>query len=169
MTVLFFQLVVIHSMLRAPCRPVITGVHATGDVKFLNLTSGLMVCALYLPSIYAFYRMGLPVWFCFVTLMTLDVLCDYLEALALKRKVSFSLIDYFLKVYVKSVLVVTPAALISALPVVCMEQSIVRCMITGLVSVISTFCCVYYLGITAESRAKLIAYIKGVVINLRSK
>ena len=155
MTVLFLRLIIIHTLIRSPSRPIITGVHATGDVRFLNLTSGLLVCILYLPSIYVFYKIGMPVWFCFVTLFSLDLVCDYIEALALKRRVMFSLADYFKSVYLKSILALTPAVMLSILPICFLPQNFARCAITCLLCAFSTLVSVYCFGITAETRRKV--------------
>lgn len=66
MDIIVLRCIVSIALFRTFARPMIQGVHATGDVKFLNLSSGLFNALTYLPLIYILYWSGLPVWSCFI-------------------------------------------------------------------------------------------------------
>ena len=51
-TVLFLRCVMVISLMRVFSRPLINGVHATGNVKILNLTSGVYSASTFLPLVY---------------------------------------------------------------------------------------------------------------------
>jgi hypothetical protein len=163
-TVIFLRFILISFLFRAPSRPLINGVHATGDVKFLNLTSGLHVLITYCPAIYFLYLFGFPVWTCCVVLLYRNVVSTVLEALSLKRKIKFSLRKYFWSVYGKSIFIALLASMIAILPCVFMERSFVRFILTIFVSVLSCAVSIWHLGLTVEFRARLLGFCKNRLI-----
>lgn len=160
LTVLFLRCIMLISLFRAFSTPLIKGVHATGDVKFLNLTSGIYGLVTYLPIVYVLYKLGFPVWVCFCIQGFNCFVCSYLEALSLKRNVDFSLWHYFTDVYLKSFMTIALAVIIPAIIVYYMQPGFIRFMITGSVSVISTVICIYTMGISAEVRSKINTMVK---------
>lgn len=168
-TTLFLRLIMVYMLLRAPSRTIITGVHATGDVKFLNLTSGVYSAGTFLPSIYLLFKCGAPVWSCFLVQIFNANVCTVLETISLRRKVPFSLRKYFTRVYLHSFAVVSLAIIPAFLPSSFMDPSIWRLVLTGLFSAIPSCVAIVYFGIKREYRDKLIAFAYNKVNNFRSK
>lgn len=168
-TTLFLRLIMVYMLLRAPSRTIITGVHATGDVKFLNLTSGVYSAGTFLPSIYLLFKCGAPVWSCFLVQIFNANVCTVLETISLRRKVPFSLRKYFTRVYLHSFSVVSLAIIPAFLPSSFMEPSIWRLVLTGLFSAIPSCVAIVYFGIKREYRDKLIAFAYNKVNNFRIK
>lgn len=160
LTLLFLRCIMLISLFRAFSSPLIKGVHATGDVKFLNLTSGIYGLCMYLPIVYLLYKLGFPVWVCFCIQGLNCLVCSYLEALSLKRNIDFSLWDYFTDVYLKSFMTIALAAIVPVIIVCYMQPSFIRFMLTGSVSVISTVICIYTMGISADVRRKINSALK---------
>lgn len=159
-TVLFLRLIMISTLLRAPSRPLITGVHATGNVKFLNLTSGVYSFLTFLPSIYLLFRFGAPVWSCFAVMIFNANVCTVLEALSLRWEITFSLRKYFLRVYIHSITVVVLAIIPAIIPYMLMPQSILRLSLTAICSFVPSAIIIAWLGIRKEYRNKLFAFIR---------
>ena len=102
-TSLFLRCIVSIALFRTFARPMIQGVHATGDVKFLNLSSGLFNALTYLPLIYILYWSGLPVWSCFYIHTASAIISSYLEAYSLYKIEKYSMWNYFFDVYLRSI------------------------------------------------------------------
>ena len=159
-TVIFLRFILISFLFRSPSRPLINGVHATGDVRFLNLTSGLHVVVTYCPAIYFLYLFGFPVWMCCVVLLYRNIVSTILEVLSLKRKVNFSLRRYFSCVYCKPLFIALLASIFAVLPSVFMERSFVRLMLTVVVSLLSCAFFIWHLGLTVEFRLRVLNFCK---------
>ncbi len=151
----FLRFVMYYTLFRIPNRTVVQGVHATGNIKYLNLTSGLYSAGTYLLAIYIAYKLGAPYWACFVVQAFNGILITYFEATALKRNVPFSLRKFIKEVYIN----VTLVALISAVPaLICrilMEEGLLRFVLTTLLSIFFSTLCIYRLGLTVEMREKV--------------
>ena len=80
-------------------RSTINGVHATGDVKTLNLTSGVYSACSFLPLVYILFKCGLPVWSCFIVYAFNGVVCNFFEARALYKRERFDILRYITYVY----------------------------------------------------------------------
>ena len=165
MSVLFLRCVMIITLLRVPSQTIVRGVHATGKVKVLNLTSGLYSAATFLPVLYILYKFGLPVWFCFIVqAFNSLIVCTFLEMRALKINIDYSMWDYYKKVYFKSVGICLLAVFPSILPMLFMNESFVRLLLTVVVSVVSTVIAVYYLGLSKEIQSKILSFVKSRII-----
>lgn len=152
LTIIFLRLIMVHTLLRVVVRPVINGVHATGDVKFLNLTSGLYSVLTFLPAIYVLYKLGLPAWSCFFVQYFSGCVCTSLEIYSLYRKVRFNVIDFFLKVYMVPVGISLLAAIIPTAIMLSMDPGAIRLMVVIITSILSTSFIVLYLGMTKHQR-----------------
>lgn len=153
--VLFLRFVICISLYTIFSRSVINGVHATGDVKTLNLTSGVYSAGTFIPMVYVAYKLGLPVWSCFVIQSFNRIICSMLEVRALCKQVKFDVLDYFKKVYLHAISVSAIAAVVPTLVFSMMPSSFLRLTITVVVSVLSTLLCVYTIGISRSMRLKI--------------
>lgn len=165
MAVLFLRCVMSITLLRVPSQTIIKGVHATGNVKTLNLTSGVYSACTFLPLVYICYKAGLPVWTCFVVqAFNALVMCTFLEMRALKLNVDFSIWDYYSKVYLRSICICSLAIIPSIIPLCLMQESFIRLVLTCLVSVFSTGFFVFCFGLSKSLKKKIISIIKFKII-----
>ena len=155
-TSLFLRFIIAITLVRVIARPLINGVHATGNVKVLNLTSGVYSAGTFLPAVYVFFKLGFPVWWCFIIQSFNASICTMLEIRALYKQVPFDVKDYLKKVYVWPISVSLIACVPSSLIVYNVESSFVRLCITIIISIVSTLFCVYYWGIDKNTRNKVL-------------
>lgn len=161
LTSLFLRCIMVITLVRVPIQTLIKGVHATGNVKTLNLTAGVYSALTFLPFVYIFYKVGLPVWTCFIIQAFNGwIVCSYFEMRALKKQMDYSMWDYYKKVVLLPIAVCVIPSIVAALPSVYMEQCFLRLLITGSISVITTSICVYFFGITKNVRAMVNCFIK---------
>lgn len=155
-TALFLRFIIAITLVRVISRPLINGVHATGNVKVLNLTSGVYSAGTFLPAVYLFFKMGFPVWWCFVIQTFNASICTMLEIRALYKQVPFDVKDYLKKVYAWPISVSLIACIPSSLIVYNVGSSFIRLCITIIISIASTLICVYYWGIDKNTRKKVL-------------
>lgn len=154
-TILFLRFVICISLFRMFSRSVIIGVHATGNVKVLNLTSGVYSAGTFIPMVYIAFKLGLPVWSCFVIQAFNSSICTMLEVRALYKQVKFNVLEYFTKVYAYSIAVTFVAAIIPTMVVYLMPMGFLRLVLTTAISIVSTLVCVYTIGINQSTRQKV--------------
>lgn len=158
---LFLRFTLVIALMRIPLRTIIMGVHATGNVKVLNLTAGLEAGLTFLPIVYICYKIGLPVWTCFLVKGLNDVfISSYLEMRSLKLEINFSMWDYCKNVMIKSVAICLIPFVISLFPVFYFKEGFPRFVLTGVVSVATTSLCIYFLGLTAKEKSAVFNFVK---------
>ena len=155
-TSLFLRCIVSIALFRTFARPMIQGVHATGDVKFLNLSSGLFNALTYLPLIYILYWSGLPVWSCFYIHTASAIISSYLEAYSLYKIEKYSMWNYFFDVYLRSIAILLLASLPSVIIVLLLDAGWERLIFTTSISTICIFVCVSTMGLNRDVRRKIL-------------
>lgn len=158
-TTVFLRCIMAITLFRVIARPLINGVHATGNIKALNLTSGIYNTVTYLPGIYIFYKLGFPVWTCFCIHGLNAIVCTYLEIRSLKLNIKFKVLDYLYNVYFKSFSVTIVASILPVFFILYLSPSIWRLFLTVSISLLSTACTVYFWGIPRNTKALIRQYI----------
>ena len=159
-TVLFLRCVIAITLFTTANRPVVLGVHATGNVKILNLTSGVYSAGTFLPIVYVFYKTGLPVWMCFVMQGFNRMVCTYLEMRALYKNVKFNRLSYLYNVFVKACFVSLLSCVVPVLFLNLMEEGLLRFVVVCAVSVLYSSAVIFFLGVSADARMKVISFVK---------
>ena len=157
--VLFTRGVLAVATYRMIVRSTIFGVHATGNVKVLNMTSGVYSAATFLPAVYLCFKFGLPVWSYLIVWAFNGFMCNFFEARSLYLRQKFDIAHYILHVYVHPISVSLLAGILPLVVVCCFEESFLRLMITVSVSTLSLCICVYTLGLDNETRQKVKTFI----------
>jgi O-antigen/teichoic acid export membrane protein len=159
--VLFIRCVIIIQLIRAFATPVVQAVHATGNIKWLNLYSGGTSIALTLPATYLLYKLGYPAEFAFYVIALVSLLCNYLELFVMKKEISFSILKYSLYVYgtglLISVLSIIPTYWVFQL----MDTSFVRLLLICMVDLFIVGLLVFVIGISPLDRKKIIDVVIG--------
>lgn len=164
-TVLFLRFIMVITLIRVIARPVINGVHATGNVKVLNLTSGVYSAGTFLPAVYFLFKQGFPVWWCFIVQAFNATVCTMLEIRALYKQIPFDVKDYLVKVYLWPISVSLVAGIMPIVTVCYVNASFYRLCLTIILCIASTVLSVYCLGIDNVTRDKVNSLIKNKLIN----
>lgn len=154
-TSLFLRCIVTIALFRTFSRPVVQAVHATGNVKFLNLSSGLFNSLTYLPCIYVFYSFGWPVWTCFIIHAFSAVVSSLLETYSLYRETKFNALKFFVDVYFRSMLIVVISSILPLVVMQNMQEGWIRLISVCMASSISIVTLVAYIGISKEMRLSI--------------
>jgi len=160
--VLFLRLLMVSMLIRSFARPVVTAVHATGKIKFMNVVSGTTSVVAQIPGTYILFRLGCPAHVMFFVMMSAYIVCNYLELVSLKREVDFSILKYTIVVYLKCVCLALLPAVVGFVVVSNIPPSIVRVVITFVSTIFVLALMVLVFGINPESR-------KNVILQVRKK
>lgn len=164
-TSIFVRFIVSITLFRVIARSTITGVHATGHVKYLNLTSGIYSMATFLPLVYILFKLGFPVWICFVVKAFNALICTYLEAKSLQREINFNGWYYLWYVYIQPISISIMAGAIPFLLLFIMPQGFIRLLCIVFLNTITTFFLGYYLILSDPMRDKFKSFIKSKIFS----
>lgn len=155
----FLKVIMLVTLFRVITRPVIQAVHAIGNIKFLNITSGLFGVLTYLPAVYILFKSGFPFWTMFIVQIVCAIMSSCLETWALYRLHKFPMLKYIADVYLRCVVVLAIASILPAFIVYYFEPSFIRLTATFAASLTSAGITIYYLGLPKSVRRHLISYI----------
>jgi hypothetical protein len=159
-TTLFVWVTIGSVLIRAFANPVVRGVHATGNIKFLNFSSGLFSMSITLPVLYVFYKYGAPFWILFIIIIVRAVGCNMLETISLHRNITFGYWDYFKRVYLHAFFVALVPAIPSTILTVLLPSSFGRLLLVVVVSFTLTLISIYYIGFDKETQVKVVCFVK---------
>jgi len=159
-TVVFLRFVLAIVLFRTIARPLIMGVHATGDVKFLNLSAGLVNVITYLPSIYLLFKAGQPVWSLYYTVIALSVISSILEGWSLYRKEPFDVWFYVKDVYLRSFVLTGLASLPTVFVYITFGQGWVRLILLSSLHLVTMLSMAYFFAISKETQKKIVVFLQ---------
>jgi O-antigen/teichoic acid export membrane protein len=159
-TVLFLRCIILSRLVRSFATPVVQAVHATGNIKWLNLYGGGTSIALQLPSAYIFFSLGYPAVSTFVIGGVVSVICNILELLVMKKEIHFSILQYVFRVYVAGIGISIVALLIPLWIYYIFPGGFLRLVSICFASVFSVGVLVFSIGIDHETRKKILEIIK---------
>ncbi len=159
-TSIFIRYIAISRLIKALNTPVIYGVHATGNVKMMNILAGGQSVLLTLPVTYILYKLGFPAESVFWVIILTCILGNIFEDISLKKNIGFNITEFVKNVYLKSVFISLIASIPAILVVMLLESSFLRLVMTTLVSLISVGFFVFSLGLSTEMKRKLFYAVK---------
>ena len=148
----FLRFIMYYSLFRVSNVSIIKGVHATGNIKFLNLSSGLYSATTYLTSIYICYKLGAPFWACFVVQGFNGVLITYFELKSLYKNVRFNIRELIKEIYFIPWCIVILGSIIPTLITIWINPCFIRLCLTTVVSILTTIFVIYFLGLSKSER-----------------
>lgn len=137
----------------------ITALHATGKIKKYMIIVGLVEISNF-PLTYLMFKIGFnPLSACYVYFSIYLVLM-FLRLYLIKDLIKMKARAYIQEVYLKVLLVTLVSLILPSFICLFQQDSILRFIEVGIVSCLSTLVTVYYLGLTASEREKLIGFVK---------
>lgn len=159
-TVEFTLIILALTIIRAIARPVIMGVHATGDIKSLNLYAGGLGL-LPLPVSLVALEFGASPVFVLWIIFIWGVFANIAEIAILKMKLpQFSVIEHLKKVYLRCLLVCALAVAICFLLNSYFEDNFIGFCLYYVLAFPITVMIIFYIGLPKEIQNKLVEKIK---------
>lgn len=153
-TVIFLKLILINCLIRAAARAVVIAVHATGNIKELNLWGGV-IGLIPLPLSYVFLRLGFAPEIALVVVVVCSLLCNIVELIVLKRRICFSLKEYFIRVYATCCMVVVCSLILPFVVGPYLGNHISSLFVFGALCMFSVALTVYLVGIDRLTRKQV--------------
>ena len=154
-SVSFLRLVLVLCLIQTLKTPRSTVFHATGHIKFVNMTVGTVLC-LALPLAYLGLKMGFSPESVFVTANVTMILSELVSVFILKRYVSYSIHRYLLSVHGRCLLVACLSMLVPMLVYdKWMDESFVRLVVTCILTTVSVIPVCLFIGIDKHLRLRL--------------
>ncbi|MBD5232774.1 MAG: multidrug transporter [Bacteroidales bacterium] len=137
----------------------VSAVHATGQIKLTNITVGLILCSAF-PLAYVALKLGYGPDYALIVSVLVTFLAEIIAVIILRKYIQFSIIHYFINVYLRCCAV----AIISAiLPIIIhnnMPESFLRLVSITVVSTICIAISVFVFGIDNQTRSAVISTIR---------
>lgn len=159
-TSIFLQLGLVVILQRAFATPVVHAVHATGNIKQLNLYSGGTSILLNLPLTYIAYLAGAPAESTFFIQIGIICICNYIELWCLRREVGFSILRYTFDVYFRGVVVALPPLVVAIAVHWLMPESFLRLVLVVFATTFLIAITAFAYGISSSTRLEVINMIK---------
>ena len=163
-TVLFTRIILVQSLIQAMSRPIVMGIHATGNMKLSSiLSSSILLLILPISWILLKIGIGLPI---VLSINLMPWVCEtMILAFLLYKYVNFSIIQYIKEVYgVVLIIMITVAV-----PLYCinisLNESLLRLLSSCICSVTVSFIIIYRFVLNKEMKA----VVKARVINVFTK
>ena len=161
-TTILLQCMIVSRMTRAAARPVVQAVHATGNIKYLNIYAGGASIILNLPLTWVLYSLGYPPQACYYVSFAVCILCNYLELYVLRKQIpAFSIWQYSKEVFGIGLLVCALSTIVVVIvDYVTLGMGFFALIFVSLASLLS--CCIstFYIAVDAATRAKIIEFIR---------
>lgn len=158
--VLFLRCIICITLYNSFRDPIIKGVHAIGNIKFMNLTSSLYSVLTFLPVVYILYYLKFPVWICFVVQGFNVLVCSWFELWSLKREIDFSIIAFYSCIILRTIMVSLVCAILPMLVIGRLEPSFLRLCVTSIVCVLSSCFIIFYWGMDKSLRNNVVLLFK---------
>lgn len=150
-TVIFVRIIVIISAVDAMSTPLMTSIHATGDIKLYQFTVG-MIMIMTLPISWIFLKLGFSADAVFYVSLVLSTASLFIRLGITKQKTGLPFMGFVKQVIAPSIIV----TVVSLLPPLALhkflEQSIISTIIVCSVSVLSVIITGYYIGMNRKER-----------------
>lgn len=154
----FTRLILIISLLNTMSRPLMTSIHATGNIKKLQIVESLILICI-VPLAYIALKMELPFYCIYVVYILVETLAQIARMLIILPAIRLSIISY-LKVLLQRMIVV---AMLSAIITFAIFSQMgigwYRLLISSLVAFCTTVTLIYILGLEKWEKTKVLSVI----------
>lgn len=158
-TVTFFRLIILTTMIDAISNPIITAVEATGKIKIYQIVVGSILLMI-LPVAYVVLRLGGAPYSVFMVHVVMSSIAFIARLIMGSKQVGFKKSIFMREVLLPISMVIIASIIVPTLLHFNMCQGIVRLLVVGCVSVITTGASVFVIGLHASERQMAIGIVK---------
>ena len=149
----FSSLFIVYAVLLSLHNPITILIQASGRIRTYHLVAE-SIMILCLPVTWVLFRMGMPAYVAFISMIVLCGVAHVARVICLKRmQGTFSLASYFSSILLPCVLVAGGGGGVSLIIYVTMEPGVFRLGLMLLASPLVTLCLAYFVGMTSYERS----------------
>lgn len=165
-TTLFVQLVLIFAMSESISNPLITAMLATGKIRnYQIVVGGLQI--MNLPISYILLRLGCIPETVLIVAICISQCCLAARLYMLKNIIGLSVRQYLRKVYFNVLIVTMLSAIFPYIIFYCLNETFINFILICVVSVISTFVVIFYVGSNKQERQFMLSKVKAIRSKLK--
>ena len=153
-SVVFIQLMLLHSLIESFSKTIMAGTHATGRIKTYQLIVGSMQIII-LPVAYIVLRIGMSPMAALWATLLIDVIALFVRMILAKKIFSLSIPEFTFKVLLVSLLTTIIACVFPFACRLLFDEGLLRFLIVLVVSLLSTFLTILYVGCTRSERESI--------------
>ena len=157
-TLLFCRIILVHSLIYSTTRPFIMAIHATGKMKFLNLTAGISLLMV-LPISYLSLKLGAPSYTPFIIYIIGTIVEFSFELYILNKYINLSFIDFLKKTIIPISKVSLISIILPTLVIWYLDAGLMRLALIILTSSICILFSSYFIAIDHLDRIKVRTYL----------
>lgn len=158
-SVLFCQIIIVHTLIMSLNRPYVMAIHATGNMKQTNITAGVLLMMV-LPISYILLENGYSIISPLVIFIIATILCFVIELYYLKKWINVSVINFFKNTLIPVAII----AILSAVPMYYLENifisSFIKLVLVTTISMFLIFILAYLIALNKEEKIKIKTIIK---------
>jgi O-antigen/teichoic acid export membrane protein len=162
-TALFCRLMLLQSLISCMQRPFIMAIHATGKMKLINLTAGIVLLSV-LPISYFLLRMGVPAYIPFIVYVGSSLIEFFWELFFLRKWIALPALQLFKKVFAPLSFIIVCSLPIPVFFTFFLKDNLISLLLVSIISVLSVSVLVYYIALNKGTRAKIITKVKAKVL-----
>ena len=161
-TVIFSRLILVIALVDVFNGPVTMIMYASGKIGLYNVVTsflGLFV----LPLAYFVLKAGYPPFAVYLMSLFISVVVQLSSVIIMKKLIAVSIRDYFKRVLLPSILILLCSLPIALVPFLVINESLLRVVIVGMVSVVSVGALGYYVGLNNSERELLHSFVGRII------
>lgn len=161
-TNIFIILLFFYCLIDAIQTPVIVNITATANIKIYEIWISILII-LNLPITFCLFKLGLPVYYCFITYTSINLISAIIRTIYAKSFVNFPAKEYLIKVIYPALYVSFISFATGYLIYTINPMHGLLCIINLIIIFILTSGIILFLGFNKNERKSLIAYIRGTI------
>lgn len=145
-TVIFAQLIIVYSMIECLCRPLIVAKDATGKIRNYQIVVG-GILLLTIPLTYVFFKLGLPIYFAYVSILITSVAAFMARMLMLNGSIpGWSSCIYLKKTVLRCIMATAICLVVPGIMHLFLPESAMSSIAQCIVGFFWCCACVYYIA-----------------------
>lgn len=152
--VIFVRITSLASLTLAMGNSMITGIMATGDIKKYEIVI-TSVASLVFPLTWIAYKFGCPAYYAYIIYGIIYFSLNFIRMAFLRNLMHYPIKKYFKDVFIRLIIVSIISFSLPCIIIIFMQQSVLRLVVSCLVSIIWTLCTILILGLDKSERVFL--------------
>ena len=159
LSVIFFRLILLTTIIEAVVNPVNVAVAATGDIKWYQSLNGIITLSV-LPIAYILFQSGYPPVAAFIVQLLLCILSFVVRFYIMRGLIEVSIRDYINEVLRRCLAVVVISSLVPLVIHMSIEPSWQRFVSVLMTSVVCALTAIWFVGLSSSERQSVRSYLR---------
>ena len=159
LSVIFFRLILLTTIIESVVNPVNVAVAATGDIKWYQSLNGIITLSV-LPIAYILFQSGYPPVAAFIVQLLLCILSFVVRFYIMRGLIEVSIRDYINEVLRRCLAVVVISSLVPLVIHMSIEPSWQRFVSVLMTSVVCALTAIWFVGLSSSERQSVRSYLR---------